>query len=126
MKRVWIVSCIVAAIIGMGVFSIMQLGQVKDEMEKALEHLSQVVLLEDSEQLSKEAEEFEHLWETKELMIMRYIHHDELDSITGKVARLRALAKYEDYAEFAAEIDSLRHLIEHIYESEQVSWQSIF
>ena len=57
---------------------------------------------------------------------MQFIYHDELDTATGIVARLRALALYQDYPELSAEIDRLQHLIRHICESQMPVYKNIF
>ena len=125
MKRVWFVSFLVATILTLGSLSLWHLSVVKNDLEMQLDHLSEAVDRKDPS-LVQLAEDFEHVWEDHESMMMRYIHHDELDSITGTVARLKALAKYQSYPELAAEIDRLRHLVRHIYESEQPTLVSIF
>lgn len=126
MKRVWLVSALVAVILILGILSLSHLNKVTKEMEVRLDQLADSVERQDKNFLEKQASDFEAFWEDKEHEVMRYIHHDELDTITGTVARLSALAKYEDYSELAAEIDRLRHLVRHIYESELPSFQSIF
>lgn len=126
MKRFLIVVAMVLLILGVGFLSWFQLGRITERMETELNTLATLVEQRSAVELQDRAEAFQELWEEEERMMMRYIHHDELDTITGTVARLRALARYEDYPELAAEIDRLRHLIRHIYESETPTWYSIF
>lgn len=126
MKRFVIVIIMLAGIIGAGCFSLFRLKNIVDRMETELSGLSELVEQKQVQDLQKKTQEFQQLWEDEERVMMRYIHHDELDAITGTAARLLDLAKYEDYPELAAEISRLRHLIRHIYESEMPSFQSVF
>lgn len=71
-------------------------------------------------------DEFHEQWERNETVMTRYIHHDELDTITGIVARLPMLAKYGETAEYAAEVARLRHLISHIRDAEIPTLPNIF
>lgn len=126
MKRLIIVVSMVAVILALGFWSVFQLDRITNRMELELDGLAQMVEDEDRESLLEKTAAFQELWEHEEKHMMRYIHHDELDTITGTVARLNALARYDDYGELAAEIDRLRHVIRHIYESEMPSLHSIF
>lgn len=150
MKRVWIVAALILCIIGSGVFSLVHLKKVTDEMLVSLDIIAQELdratggngnvpspegtgdpldsapgekkghgtNVQEQNELTKLAHNFQQQWEKDEIVIMHYIHHDELDEITGTVARLQALARYNAVPEFAAEVDRLRHLVLHIYESQ--------
>lgn len=126
MKRLIIVVCMVILILGVGFLSLFQLNRITSRLETELDGLAELVESQSGAELRARTESFQSLWENEEKVMMRYIHHDELDTITGTVARLGALARYEDYPELAAEIDRLRHLVRHIYESETPSLHSIF
>lgn len=126
MKRFIIAAVLVVTIIGVGFVSIFQLARMTDLMSAELDSLLVSVYAKEQAQVLEKADKFQKLWEEEERSMMRYIHHDELDAITGTVARLEALAQYEEYPELAAEIDRLRHLVRHIYESEMPSFSSIF
>lgn len=125
MKRVWIVCGIVLSILLLSGLSLWHLSVVTTELDERLQQLSDAVDQKDAG-LETLAADFESLWEDRESMMMRYIHHDELDAITGTVARLKALAAWQDYPELAAEIDRLQHLVRHIFESELPTIMSIF
>lgn len=126
MKRLIIVLVIVVLILGQGVWSVIQLDGITGRMEQELDSMAAMVERQDRTSLLEKTASFQTLWEHEEKHMMRYIHHDELDAITGAVARLNALARYNDYGELAAEVDRLRHLVRHIYESEMPSLHSIF
>lgn len=147
MKRVWIVVGLLILIIATGAVSILHLHYVTTDMIDSLDQfavvldkatggtgkapppegdgadytdvkLSTQVGAADQQEMTRLASSFQRQWEKDETVLMHYIHHDELDSITATVARLQALARYGAIPELAAEVDRLRHLILHIYESQ--------
>lgn len=124
MKRVWIVLALVVLVLCLGGSALWHLSVVTKELDAALVSLSESIE-QQQDDLPAQAQAFEDMWEKHETMMMRYIHHDELDQITGVVARLKALAQHRDYGEIAAEVARLRHLILHIYEAELPSFSSI-
>ncbi len=126
MKRFVIVIIMLTGILGAGCFSLFRLKNIVDQMETELSSLSELVEQKQGQDLQQKIQDVQRLWEDEEQVTMRYIHHDELDTITGTVARLFPLAEYENHAELAAEISRLRHLIKHIYESELPTLQSVF
>ncbi len=126
MKRVWIALGLVAAILAGGIFSLWHLERITREMGNSLEQLSLAVEQQDDARILELALMFQEQWQQFEPGIRRYIHHDELESITGGSARLAALARYQDYGELAAETDRMRHLVNHILESERPTLKNIF
>lgn len=126
MKRVWIVCGILVAILALSCASLYHLVQATDDMSASLDQLAQAVEGYDDAQIERLTQEFQSKWEEHETLMMRYIHHDELDGITGSVARLGALARHRGYTELAAEVDRLRHLVRHIRDSEMPTLVNIF
>ena len=126
MKRLWIVFGIVAVILAASGLSLWHLGAVSQRMDASLQELSEAVEARDDARLQALTAAFLEEWEQDEHLMMRYIHHDELDAINGCAARLPALARYGDYPELAAELDRMRHLVRHIWESEAPSLRNIF
>ena len=104
MKRFVIVIIMLTGILGAGCFSLFRLKNIVDQMETELSSLSELVEQKQGQDLQQKIQDFQRLWEDEERVMMRYIHHDELDTITGTVARLFPLAEYENHAELAAEI----------------------
>lgn len=125
MKRVWIVVGIASAIVVLGITTLLHLSTVSKDMDYALEEIQSAIQEEQPEKILDKSIAFQKIWDENEAEMMRYIHHDELDSITGIVARLRPLAEFEDYTELSAEVSRLRHLIRHIYESEVPTFNNI-
>ncbi|MFR9188852.1 MAG: DUF4363 family protein [Anaerotruncus massiliensis (ex Togo et al. 2019)] len=118
MKRVVAVCVIIALILAASTAALMHLLRVSDEMEASLSAIADAIDRDDMPRAARLTDEFHEQWERNETVMTRYIHHDELDTITGIVARLPMLAKYGETAEYAAEVARLRHLISHIRDAE--------
>lgn len=119
MKRVWIAVGLVAVILAGGMLALWHLEGIAGGLQATLDQLAQAVEEREDGRILALARQFQEQWEGVEPGIRRYIHHDELDAITGGCARLAALARYRDYGELAAETDRMRHLVAHILESER-------
>lgn len=126
MKRLWIVSAILVFIIGIGGWGLWHITRVTNEMENSLERISEAVEKKESGQLQELTANFELEWHKNEEIMVRYIHHEALDPITGAVARLPALARYEQYPELAAEVERIQELIYHVWKAEIPNWENIF
>ena len=48
------------------------------------------------------------------------------DEVTGAMTRLEMLAKYGDLSEFSAELNRIKNLLHHIYDSEIPYLRNIF
>ena len=59
-------------------------------------------------------------------MLIRFVRHTELDEVTGAMTRLEMLAKYGDLSEFTAELNRIKNLLHHIYDSEIPYLRNIF
>ena len=126
MKRVVAVCVIIALILAASTAALMHLLRVSDEMEASLSAIADAIDRDDMPRAARLTDEFHEQWERNETVMTRYIHHDELDTITGIVARLPMLAKYGETAEYAAEVARLRHLISHNRDAEIPTLPNIF
>ena len=108
MKRVVAVCVIIALILAASTAALMHLLRGSDEMEASLSAIADAIDRDDMPRAARLTDEFHEQWERNETVMTRYIHHDELDTITGIVARLPMLAKYGETAEYAAEVARLR------------------
>lgn len=61
-----------------------------------------------------------------EAVLIRFVRHAELDEVTGAMTRLEMLAKYGDLSEFSAELNRIKNLLHHIYDSEIPYLRNIF
>ena len=126
MKRFFLSIVICAAIVAACIFSLFRITKVTDELTASLNQIASAVEQQNTDQVIDLVGNFQKDWEQNEKTLMQYIHHDELDTATGIVARLKALARYQDYPELSAEIDRLKHLIRHICESQMPIYKNIF
>lgn len=125
MKRFWLSLVITGLILAVCVFALVKIVTVSDQMLDSLEQISTAIEQNETDQIIDLAGEFQTEWENNERILIKYIHHDELDSITGTVARLKALAQYRDYSELSAEVAKLKHLVRHVCESQMPVFKNI-
>ena len=125
MKRFWLSLVITGLILAVCVFALVKIVTVSDQMLDSLEQISTAIEQNKTDQILDLAGEFQTEWENNERILIKYIHHDELDSITGTVARLKALAQYRDYSELSAEVAKLKHLVRHVCESQMPVFKNI-
>ena len=126
MKWLWIVLAIILFIFAICSLSLWHLLVVTDQMETTLEQMSQAVMQEEYSHLDTLIADFQEEWHQNEDIMVRYIHHEALDTVTGAAARLPALARYGLYGELAAEIERIQELLYHICQSEIPSFRNIF
>lgn len=126
MKRLWIVAAILLFILGISGAGLLHLNRVTDEMETTLEQLAEATEHRRTAQMNELSAAFQDEWRKNEEVMVRYIHHDALDAITGFVALLPPLARHEQYAALAAEVERIQALLCHIREAEVPNWKNIF
>ncbi len=126
MKRFRFSIIITVLILVVCSFALVKIVKVSDELTDTLNQISTAIEQNKTDQILDLVGKFETDWEENEKTLMQYIHHDELDTITGIAARLTALARYQDYSELSAEIDRLKHLIKHVCESQMPTYKNIF
>ena len=93
---------------------------------KAIQDLEQAVYQETFEALSVRAASVCRDWMDAEHVLIRFVRHTELDEVTGAMTRLEKLAKYGDLSEFSAELNRIKNLLHHIYDSEIPYLRNIF
>ncbi len=126
MKRLWIALCVLVLVWGFSGLSLWHLTRAANQMETTLEQISDAIDKQEADQLKELTAQFQLEWHRNEEIMIHYVHHDELDILTGAVARLPALALYEQYPELAAETERIQELIYHIWESEIPNLKNIF
>ena len=126
MKRFFLSIVICATIIGACIFGLFRIIKVTDQLTASLNQIATAVEQQNTDQVIDLVGNFQKEWENNEKTLMQFIHHDELDTATGIVARLKALARYQNYSELSAEINRLEHLIRHICESQMPIYKNIF
>ncbi|MBE6906774.1 MAG: DUF4363 family protein [Ruminococcaceae bacterium] len=126
MKRFFLSIVICTAIIAACIWGLFRIIKVTDQLTASLNQIASAVEQQNTDQVVDLVGNFQKDWEENEKTLMQFIHHDELDTATGIVARLKALARYQNYSELSAEIDRLQHLIRHICESQMPIYKNIF
>lgn len=100
------------------------------DMKKNIDHLSQAarelqnMSLEDPSLLEKSLQ-FVDVWNDTESHLIFYIHHDVLDHITQQVSELPSLARYEEYGDFYARVDTLIALMDDLWNSAVPNYRNL-
>lgn len=126
MKRFLLSVVITSLILVVCIFALFKTVKISNELTHTLDQISVALDQNEKDQITDLVKQFQLDWEESEKTLMHFIHHDELDTVTGVGARLDSLAKFEDYSELSAEIHRLRHLIEHVCKSQMPLFKNIF
>lgn len=70
-------------------------------------------------------EEITEKWESSQIWVSMLIDHEEVDSVATTLAALSQYVKYQETPELMAELETFRHLIEHIPRRESPALQNI-
>ncbi|MBS4784589.1 MAG: DUF4363 family protein [Clostridiales bacterium] len=125
MKRFAICTVLFPLLLALGALCMSELTHVKEDVLSSVDELYQAVESGDTAQAGELAEEFQQHWENTEHHIMAFVRHGELDEITMSVAKLPALIEYEETASVLAELDTIRRVITHIWDSERFLFRNI-
>lgn len=126
MKRVALCTAILLVIILLCTASLVTVSRYQRDFTKAIQDLEQAVYQETFEALSFRAASVCRDWMDAEHVLIRFVRHTELDEVTGAMTRLEKLAKYGDLSEFSAELNRIKNLLHHIYDSEIPYLRNIF
>ena len=61
----------------------------------------------------------EQEWEKKEHSILAFVRHGDLDQVTLSISKLPGYLRYGEVSAYAAEANTVRRMMIHIWESEQ-------
>ena len=126
MKRVALCAAVLLVIILLCTASLVTVSRYHHHFTQALQDLEQAVYQETFERLSGQAADICRDWLDAEHVLIRFVRHAELDEVTGAMTRLEMLAKYGDLSEFSAELNRIKNLLHHIYDSEIPYLRNIF
>lgn len=118
MKRFVIAVAIMCSMLAVSGMVLYGLYQVKEEMISSLDELTQLVEAKEYDRAYELSQKLFHRWDEEENRLIRYVRHTDLDGISSRMARLPYLVKYKDPAEFLSEVNQIRYLILHLWESE--------
>lgn len=124
MRRVKIAVTLICLIIIYATCSLFILKRQNDLLKSRVEEIQRVFESGDVEGaliLSNELNDFWHKYEKKVTML---IHDDELTNLNISIAKITPFISNEN-AELIAEIQSIYHQIDQIYEEEFPSWYNI-
>ncbi|MCM1523520.1 MAG: DUF4363 family protein [Ruminococcus sp.] len=124
MIRVKIAVTLIALILIYSVSSLFLLGSENGKLKSRIELIQQTYESGDTDgalKLSNELNDYWHIYEKKVTMI---IHDDALAPLNISVAKITPFISNEN-AELIAEIQSIYHQIDQIYEEEFPSWYNI-
>lgn len=124
MRRVKISACLILIIIIYSVSSLFVLRDLNNDLKSRLENIQQIYesgSTEEALRLSNELNDFWHEYERKVTMI---IHDDALASLNISIAKITPFISNEN-EELIAEIQSVYHQIDQIYEEEFPNWYNI-
>ncbi len=118
MKRVFLAVTILLLIIILCVVSVSTVSLYRHDFTSRIQKLEESIYSQNFEELAQHAASVSRAWEHAEHVLIRFVRHIELDEITAAMTRLEKLAKYGDLAEFSAELNRIKTLLNHIYDSE--------
>ena len=126
MKRIVICSILFAGIIAVSIFSYSTVKRVDSEITNKINAITTAINQDDVNLLILQVTELNLYWQKEEKILVHFIRHSHIDSITVSMARLPALAQYGDISEVNAELASIRIQIEHIHTSEKLNLYNLF
>lgn len=126
MKRVALCVAILIVIVLLCTASLVTVAGYQKTFVAKLEDLETAMYQVSFEELATRSASVCRAWMDAEETLIRFVRHTELDTITGAVTRLEKLAKFGDLSEFSAELDRIKTLIHHVYDSEVPYLRNIF
>ncbi|MDR2908649.1 MAG: DUF4363 family protein [Oscillospiraceae bacterium] len=118
MKRFVIVLIIVGGILCVCVYSMFMVERVKGEMDVYADAVFAAIDSGSHLGLASGVEAFVGYWREEEHSLVRFVRHSQVDEISRSMAKLKSLARFEDYTQLHAELSSISWQMEHICESE--------
>lgn len=125
MKRLLTVGVLFLLTLGVCIVSLIVVQKKGENFEMKLENIKQSA--ENGEEKAAELiTSFNEEWHKTEPILSRFMRGDRLEELTAIFARLGPLLEYGDRAEFFAEINRGKILLEHIWITERPHLKNIF
>ena len=118
MKRLTVALVILAAVLALGVTSLMYTKQVTRDMTQQVEQIRKEAQPESIKKLNTE-------WKKREKLLALYTRHNELENISAKVAVLEQKAKAYEAKHWDIACEELLAAIEHLEETEKPTLRNI-
>ena len=119
MKRFIICSLLIIGLLWAGNWSFGRLTEVKEQVLAEIDGISQLVEQGDLQTAWERAAALEQEWEKKEHSILAFVRHGDLVQVTLSISKLPGYLRYGEVSAYAAEANTVRRMMIHIWESEQ-------
>ena len=126
MKREIGALLLLAALIGLSLWSIRRTDRLTEEVEQHLALSEKALRADDRDRASAELEAAERVWHASEHFTHVFLRHPELDGISDAFFTLRQGLDAGDGIELAAAYDLLRYHLECVDSMEHISPGSVF
>ena len=121
MKRFYICLAVIAGIVGVCIFSMHRVSEMKDRVDTYAQAVFTAVGEEDYEKTLACVRELTSYWEEQHKVLVRYVRHAQVDDISRSMFKLESLARYQAYHDLTAELSSIVWQANQIWESERVN-----
>ncbi|MDE6593713.1 MAG: DUF4363 family protein [Oscillospiraceae bacterium] len=124
MRRVKIAVWLIAFIIAYSVMSLFVLNHYNEELKGRIENIQSVYESGDTEKALALSNELNVYWHRYERAVTIFIHDGALEEINSSIAKITPFISNEN-SELIAEIQSIYHRLDQMYEEEFPAWYNI-
>lgn len=124
-KTIITVTILTLVIIISGIITLMYLSSSAGKLQKNIDAASEAVSSKQWPEAGKYLDEFGHKWETTKFSWAILLDHFEIDNIDNSYTKSIKYIESEDYPSALAELEALKHYIEHIPIKERFSLENI-
>ncbi|HAN44328.1 MAG TPA: hypothetical protein DCP97_02950 [Ruminococcaceae bacterium] len=119
MKRLIITCCIFLLLIVISSFFLLNLRQTTNSLLLKIDEINRCLDENNTELAAQKSEELFNEWKRVEPVMLRYVRHSSLDSLSAAIARINAFAQFGEIGELRAELAEASVQIRHIWNSEK-------
>lgn len=118
MKRFVFAAALMAMLLIFNFYCLSTVKTARDELLAELDFLQYAASTKEPEETALECRKFAENWFLKEHILRLIIRHEALDRASASISRFEPFAKFGEYAELSAEINSCKTIINEMYDSE--------
>lgn len=118
MKRVIVAVTLIVLILAGSIWGLILLKGYATDISQQIDAVLEAVQSGDRNDYVAKAILLNRHWHEMEGTLVRYIRHNQIDDITGVMARIVYLAQYDDLSELAAELHRAKVLMQEVWYSE--------
>ena len=126
MKRVIVAASLIVLILAGSVWGLILLKGYAVEITQQIDGVLEAVKADDHNDYVAKSILLNRRWLEIEGTLVRYIRHNQIDDITGVMARIVYLAQYDDQSELTAELHRAKVMIQEVWYSETPRLKNIF